>query len=265
MEPRGDTQQTDAAARVDDDVLFRAGAELVAEARRSDVLLKLIGALGIRAACPASSDLFEILDRRTGDIDLAGLAKQWTPIVRLFERVGYSFDERRALLHGSGRLIFFHEAGFRVDVFLDRLRMCHELDLRPGLKDGDGIAMPPTELLLQKLQIVELTRKDVVDVIVLLREHEVGGEDAIDGGRVAAALAADWGFYYTAVQNLVHVRDDAHAELPQLAENDREMVRLRTEALLSRIEEQPKSVRWKARRRIGTRSRWYQEVGDLDR
>lgn len=255
MEPQAKIREP-----IGDSVLLERSIALVEAAAREGVVLRLIGALGVRIACPRSHCLLDALGRRTGDVDLAGLAKQWTPIVELFERHRYDFDERRALTHGSGRLIFVHETGFRVDVFLDRLRMCHEIDMRRALREHDGLALPPADLALQKLQIVELTRKDVIDLIVLLREHDLVGDE-----RIARTLAADWGFYYTATQNLEHLRNESLAEFSELAESDRELVRERVEGLLRRIEEEPKTLRWKARAAVGPRARWYKEVGQLDR
>lgn len=245
---------------VDDRQLLETSVALIEDAARRGIVLRLIGALGVRVACPRGHDLLERLGRRTDDVDLAGLGKQWTPIVELFEERGYDFDERRALTHGSGRLIFSHQTGFRVDVFLDRLRMCHEIDMRESLQRYDGLALPAADLALQKLQIVELTRKDVIDLIVLLREHDFSREE-----RIARLLADDWGFYHTAAQNLEHLREESLAEFAELSDGDRRLVSDRVDELMRRIEGEPKTLRWKVRAKVGPRTRWYQEVDELER
>jgi hypothetical protein len=244
--------------------LYDEAVRIVDEAERRGIVLRLIGALGVRAQCPTAAGLFEALGRRTDDVDLAGLAKQWTPIVKLFEGAGYHFDERRALLYGNERLMFFHPTGFRVDVFLDRLRMNHELDFRRRL-ELHALALPPADLLLQKLQIVHLTEKDEIDLIVLFREYDVRHGEELAAAEVAKRLADEWGLYHTATQNLEHLRDEALEKFGPLSDVDRRLVRERVEELLARIGEEPKTLRWKARAAVGPRMQWYRDVGELER
>ena len=66
--------------------------------------------------------------------------------------------------------------------------MCHRLDLRSRLHIA-GPALNPADLLLTKLQIVELNRKDAIDMIALLLAHPLGA-DGIDAAR--AFIARCW-------------------------------------------------------------------------
>ena len=143
--------------------------------------------------------------------------------------------------------------------------MCHVVDLRDRLKI-DPTTISLTDLLLEKLQIVELTRKDVIDTIVLLREYEVGDTEAvINADFVAKRFGKDWGFYYTATENLKHIQNSSLDEFDSLGQEDRDVVRRRIGALVERIEEEPKSLAWRVRGAIGPRLRWYTPVGDLSR
>lgn len=245
--------------------LLDTALALVRDAENNGITLRLMGALAIERRCPRSWRIARAQGRTTADIDLIGLKKQWDRLIELFESKGYEFDERHAMLHGKERLNFFHDSGFRVDVFLDRLSMCHTIELKPRLSIHPE-TIPLADLLLHKLQIVELTHKDEIDIVVLLQEHNAGDEEtAIDASHVAGVLASDWGFYHTATQNLFHVRDESVYKLDALSEEGRAVVLGRVENLLTDIETRPKTLAWKARARIGTRVKWYRDVGELVR
>jgi hypothetical protein len=235
------------------------------QSERAEVTLRLLGALAFQHQCPRFNYLREAMGRELSDLDYAGLSSQWSRIVDLLTGMGYSFDERRAMLHGNDRIIFFHPEGFRVDVFFDRLDMCHVVDFRDRLAI-DPVTISITDLLLEKLQIVELTRKDVIDTIVLLREHQLSEtEDGINTDYIARRFSDDWGFYYTATENLKHIRDVSLTEFDALTEEDRGVVRQQIDTLLQQIEETPKSVAWQMRSAIGPKLRWYKPVGELSR
>jgi len=59
-----------------------------------------------------------------------------------------------------------------VDVFLDKFRMEQSLDFRQRLR-LDDVTIPITDLLLTKLQIVELNEKDLKDIVAILEDHEL--------------------------------------------------------------------------------------------
>src|SRR4029077_4032289 len=87
---------------------------------------------------------------------------------------------------------------------------CHTIELA-GRLEQHPVTIPVEELLLQKVQIVELTTTDLIDAGVLLATHDVAsGQDAADGEAVDATLIArilarDWGFHHTATRNLERV------------------------------------------------------------
>ena len=80
-------------------------------------------------------------------------------------------------------------------MLLDRFAMCHELDLTERL-DGGELTLPLADLLLTKLQVVRLNKKDVLDLFALLGDHDFGSDD-IDLGRILAVTRGDWGFEHT--------------------------------------------------------------------
>jgi hypothetical protein len=120
------------------------------------------------------------------------------------------------------------------------------------------MTVPLAELLLTKLQIVELNEKDVKDALALLHDHQVEEEDgdAINGAHVARLCAADWGLWRTFTANLGSLGD--HLGRYDLPDESKERIAGRIQELQARIEEEPKSFGWKMRSKIGDRKRWYQ-------
>jgi hypothetical protein len=136
------------------------------------------------------------------------------------------------------------------------------------LRDRLGLDKPTictTDLLLEKMQIVEINLKDFKDTIVLMLEHPLShqqpGAKAIDTAYIVDMMRQDWGFYYTFTTNLKRV-PEFFTEFPSIGPKEHGVIRDRIEALLNAIETAPKTLGWKMRAKIGTRSRWYQEVSD---
>jgi hypothetical protein len=238
---------------------------IMAEANRCGVTMRLLGALAFELRCPQNSSLRAELGRTLSDLDYMALTRQWDDIVKLLTSLGYSFDERRAMLHGLERVIFLHPNNLRVDVFFDKLDMCHKIDLRERLSIHDQ-TISLADLLLEKLQIIQITEKDIIDIIALLLEHPVTeDETGINARYIAGRLSGDWGFYHTATSNLRRMQEEFLAHYSQLSEENQQTVRTRIDKLMTVIEKAPKTIQWKARARIGTSLKWYKDVGDLVR
>jgi hypothetical protein len=139
--------------------------------------------------------------------------------------------------------------------------MCHEIPLERRLA-ADGDTVPLAELVLTKLQIIQLNEKDVRDAVALFAEHDVTDDDAgINGTRVAELCADDWGLWRTITRNLESVA--GHLESYDV---DRDLVSTRLAGLQVWIETAPKSRGWKLRDKVGERKRWYElpeEVGGV--
>ena len=110
---------------------------------------------------------------------------------------------------------------------VDRLTMCHTLDFRPSF-GSLPLTVDAVDVLLSKLQIVELNEKDARDILHLLSGVPVSGERArraagggtvIDTDRFAKLLGADWGWWRTVTGNLDKLPALA-AEHPELLPPD---------------------------------------------
>ena len=125
--------------------------------------LKLLGGLAVRVICPS----FPPRLRRDQDIDFACLSKGRKNVAAYLERNGCEPDRRFNNLNGDRQMYFTASSGRPIDVMVDRLAMCHILDFRPTF-DRLPFTLDVVDLLLSKLQIVELNEKDARDLLQLL-------------------------------------------------------------------------------------------------
>jgi hypothetical protein len=241
--------------------LATEGRRITDEGVRRGLALRLFGGVGLYLNARDPS-LFDALGRDPfRDLDFVGLSEERTAYKQLFDELGYEIDQDM-LLAGEGRRFLFRRPGespVEVDLFIDRLEMCHTLELRQRLR-LNAQTVPLVDLLLQKLQIVDLTAKDAVDVLVLFADHDLGGQqtDAIDAAHAIALLSDDWGFYHTATTNLARI-DEFVATAP-LDDSVRSTVTDRLGAFAGALERSPKSRRWRMRAKVGTRKKWYRDV-----
>lgn len=239
---------------------------IIDAAKSEGVLLRVLGALAFYIHCPKFSYMQEMLGRSFTDIDFASYRKESSRINKLFADLGYQNDPRVRVLFGS-RLIFYDTSGTsrHCDVFLDKLEFCHDIVFQDRLELDDP-TVPLAELLLEKMQIIKLNEKDIVDTIMLLREHEIGGsdDDIINADYLAHLTARDWGLWKTVTINLEKVKDTAHG-LEKLSEEDKKDVDSKIATLRNRIDNEPKTPGWKFRAQIGEKRKWYRDVDELVR
>jgi hypothetical protein len=223
-------------------------------ADHAGVTLRVTGGVGVALTCPSAGH--RLLARSYSDIDVVGRAREREPIIELLRGLGYAPDEMFNAMHGARRLYFWDEAnGRQLDVFLDKVEMCHVIDLRERL-GGPGPALTYADLLLMKLQIVESNEKDLRDIVCLLGDQDFtdGGDAGIDLAYLADLAGSDWGLWRTTT--MVARRADAWAaQLPGLPSPER--VHRQVCRLIDSLEAAPKSRAWKLRARIGERKRWY--------
>lgn len=236
-----------------EDPIAEAG-RIAEAAEKNHVGLKLLGGAGIHLHSASARQA--PLKRKYGDLDYAIAKRDRKGVLDLFPSLGYEANERFNLMQGDRRLYFYDaDNGRQVDVFVDVFQMSHVIDLR-GRLDHDGPCASPSDLLLSKLQIYEMNRKDLVDLVALLLDHPVEatwGDEVIDAGYVARMAAADWGLYRTLQVNIEKLRGTL-AEL----EVDRDVVSSRLDRLWKAVDEQPKPIKWKLRAQVGDRVQWYQ-------
>ncbi len=245
----------------------------VEEARRiikaaadAGLAIRAVGGVGVALIAPTIGHLEP---RRTyHDIDLVAPAGT-APVTRLMTALGYEPAHDFNTLNGSERLLFHDAGGRRIDVFIDTLRMCHDLPLANRLAlEPWRWTLPPADLLLSKLQIVELTDRDAQDVLALLVDHELSETDreGIELPRLRQVCGNDWGWWRTVDDNLERLiarwteptRADEPADVAA-----RSSARERARALRAALAECPKSMGWHIRAAVGTRLRWYDQPEEV--
>jgi hypothetical protein len=237
------------------------GVKIVNGAQEHKITLRLMGALAVNQHCPKYRHLHEKMDRVPTDIDFASLSKHKEKLTSFLGGLGYTVDAQlmNYPTYAEGKR-YMYTGEVHVDVFFDELKMCHRIDWSKRL-EVDSPTIPLADIVLEKLQIVEINPKDIKDLIILFLEHDVDSTDneTINGKYIAELLSKDWGFWYTSTMNLNKLLN-LMKEYIQLPDDDDKMVRDRVNKLLGMVENQPKAMGWKMRSRVGTKQKWYTEV-----
>jgi hypothetical protein len=267
---------TESPPRILADIRDEASS-IAAEVAAAGLPARLLGGVAFWLRCPSvRSGPFA---RDYADLDFAVSKPASQRFRAILEGRGYLPDKFFNGLHGATRLYYGAPDGqWSVDIVIDELTMSHRLDLR-GQLDGPGPTLSPADLLLTKLQVWEINRKDLGDAACLLADHglaagsagantagadaagadtagaDASGADEISLARVTAVLGTDWGFCHTAERNLGKVAELAAAEPLPGAGHD---VAAQVRAVQAAIEAAPKSRSWRMRSRIGERVKWYE-------
>ena len=245
---------------------------LAEKANEVGIIMRILGALAVRIQSPEFTALHQSLGRLSGDteftdIDVMTYGEFQDELEPFFKSVGFNPEPRvrRTPSIWAYRQMYLEPKGqFHVDVFFDKLEMSHTIDFR-GRLEVDYPTISLADILLEKMQIHHINEKDVKDSIVLIRAHDLGETDkeSINQAYIAKLLSADWGFYHTVANNLTKTKlllQDYN--IPQA---DREDVISKIDRLLTRIENEPKTSKFKMRARIGEKKKWYNDVDETIR
>jgi hypothetical protein len=241
--------------------------ELRAILKASDdagILMRVIGSLAFQMHCPQFGYLQAAMGRAYTDIDFGAYSRQNKQITELMTKMGY-VENREVFISSEGERAIFDKpgTGLHVDVFYEKLDFCHAIYWKDRL-EVDSPTIPLTELLLEKMQIVQINEKDIIDTIMLLLEHPLGETDReVINIKLAAELCAkEWGLWRTTTMNLDKVRQLAQ-HYTQLTDEQKTKVTSQVEAILKRLNDEPKPLAWKIRDRVGDRVKWYKDVDEV--
>ena len=242
---------------------LRAEADRIVEALAAHrVTARLTGGLAIARRCPSA--LQPPLAREYEDVDLACAPGGTRELSAALTDAGYAADEQFNALHGAQRL-YFHAPGgtHHIDVFVGALRMCHTLDLRPRL-DLLPDTLTPSDLLLSKLQVVELNAKDALDLLALLLDQPLVADSAgaLDPVYLADLWGRDWPWWRTSGITLDTVAEAAPTILA--AEQATHGSRRRSRRSATCSSSAPRPRRWRMRARVGDRVRWYELPEEIE-
>lgn len=245
---------------------LREALRLIALADERNLALRLLGGLAFHARAP---EWTARISRARRDIDLATTGRDRKAVATLLEASGYLPDKQYNALYGHKQLYFVDPARERpVDVLVDKLDMCHMFEFGNRLT-VDHPTLPLAELLLSKLQVVRINRKDVLDGLILLAMHPLAESDreGINLPRIVNLTSNDWGWWRTITMNLDKMRLYVEVELQP---TDLDTGRphpfdpiVQIDELRAAIDAAPKSTKWKLRSRVGDRVPWYQEPEEI--
>lgn len=261
MTDRG-RNETDVVGSSLEDPLAEATRILESACERG-IPIRATGGVAVALLCQSARQ--PPLRRTHQDIDFAIPVEHRRSIERLFLDLGYAPEEEFNLLHGHRRLFFTdRNLDRQADVFINRIEMCHSLDLRDRLERVDN-TLAPADLLLSKLQVVETNNKDYLDMVALLIDLPLTERDdrGIDLVRIREICGSDWGWWKTATLVGGRVRQFAEELCARHPEIDAGVVG-HVDTLLEDLERAPKSRKWKLRARIGERVRWHELPDDID-
>lgn len=241
------------------------GMRLVERATAAGLTMRLLGGVAVRLTSPSAEA--PPFARSYGDLDFALPRKDGRVIRDVLERAGYTGERRFNALHGDKRLLYVDEARERkLDIFLGAFQMCHTLDLEGRLLPGLQ-TLTPSDLLLTKLQIVQLNAKDARDALAILADHALAdhaaadpADDVIDLGYVTNLCGHDWGWYTTVTDNLARITQIG-AELGPFQAIARATERINQ--LRAALEQAPKSLSWRLRSAVGRKMAWYEEPEEI--
>jgi hypothetical protein len=236
--------------------IVEEGLRIAEEADREGRPIRLLGGVAIKLR--AKDGLHPAFEREYADLDWVTPKGTSADVQRFFKALGYEPHVRFNSMYGQERLLFFdREHDRQVDILVGTFRMSHEIRFGKRLA-MEPLTIPLAELLLTKLQIIELNEKDVRDALALLHDHPVedADGDSVNAKRIAQLCAADWGLWRTFTANLNALGN--HVGRYDLQEEAKQRIADRIQELLERIEQEPKSFGWKMRSKIGDRKRWYE-------
>ena len=277
-------------AKLDDEEMFKHALELIDTAEKQGVYLRLLGAMAIRMHIQDTEfmDLYDKLsrlgldvDRKFTDIDFIAYKKQLKGIRNVFEKeLGFKVDRMMLqYLRDRGRLIYYApDNAYHVDVFFDKLEFSHNVHFGKDPKEGrlhlDSPTIPLADIILQKTQIHKINEKDIKDIIILLRTHDLIETEKKDDPNlvnikyIAQVLADDWGFWKDATENFQKVKSFTEKywnEENLITEEDAVDVIQKVDRLLETIENEPKTKNWNKRAKKGESKQWWRDVEEVER
>jgi hypothetical protein len=239
------------------------GQALANRAIQNGLTLNLIGGLAVRLSCRKILREVPTLERPIRNINFAGYSKDRSRIEKMMQDAGLNADREFNMANGGERIIFVSQgrgAENRVEVFLDNLKMNHEIPFVDRL-DPESLTVSPTELILSKLQIVDLARKDAMDLFALAATFDFETEQKdletpiVNTRYISQLCAEDWGFYWTITRNIRRLGEENFSSIPR---RFTPKFREHLGSLLREIDSVPKGFKWKARSIVGARMRWYE-------
>lgn len=214
---------------------------------------RLLGGVAIYLTCPSAG--YSPLAREINDIDIVLARNTVKEFKKVMAEHGFEPDQQFNGIHGESRMLFY-KTNLEIDVFIGKFIQCHELNLEEDLlqcKQTINLA----NLLLTKLQIIQINYKDILDILALLVDHPVEKNNNcnnINIDKIIDVVRKDWGWFTTVSDNLDRTISMAKDILDKKSVST---IEDKINFIKKSIEESPKSIKWKLRSKIGRKIQWY--------
>ncbi len=231
--------------------LVQIGTDIVNQANAQGADIRLFGGVAVLAHCP-SLQTHEKLQREYHDLDLVAPVGAWKILPDLMISRGLHMNVK-----SSGRATFTRE-DLTVDVRGTTYREYYTLNLLPRLH-LDPLTVPVADLLLYKLQRVQMAEKDIQDAIALLLDHPVadgGDAETIDREYLYKLTNTNWGLWTTVYDNTVMLEKTLDRYLET---KEAQLVWRRIEQIQEVMDGKGKSLGWWLRWILKKRVKWYNE------
>lgn len=273
------------AVKMSDQDFCNRSIEIVKIARDNGVSLRILGAMAVyihAGRTPEHLEKYLALERlgpgrpMFTDLDVMAYSAHRKKLSEVFEKhLRFQPDHYVNRLFGSRRNIFRDPNGlFDVDVFFDSLTFSHEVKFWDAL-GGDRLELDfPTisleDIVLEKLQIHKINRKDLVDLFMLFWTHGISeghADEKVDAKYIARVLSDDWGFEYDAKGNLGKLKEFSVSlvQTGKATKDQADEVNTKVERLMAAIDSEPKSKAWRKRAKKGISKPWFEEVEEVER
>lgn len=266
--------------KIDPDSLLKEIKDLIDQATERGLIIKMMGATAIyfhvkNSINDSCMKFYSYIGRiRPGefvltDVDFVSVKKQRNMLEKFFEKMGYMPDAYINAFFSDKRLTFYDKDNrYTIDIFFTPLEFSHEIDLE-GRLELHPYTLSLADLVLLKLQIHDINRKDLGDLATLLACFELSSNDKLDAinlERIVRVLSDDWGFWYDATMNLNSLIkfieqsfSGVEGDLTKLAGIAVEKAR----RIIDILEKSPKTDKWMKRAKVGTKKRWYNVVEEI--
>jgi len=229
--------------------LYEISNEIWSQCSEVGIPLALCGGLAIWYMCN-SYPQYSNSRADCSDIDFAALSEDKGNLKTIMESNGWFEHELTATTPSSNRAIYIRkEDDLHCDVFFDEAIFNHKISFRKYILSESNI-LPISILLLQKLQIVELSEKDLVDLLGMFHSALTPTEFKFDETIIVEFLSKDWGFYQTTMENLEKLRRYT-ISIEKLKNVDCDGIIDQIDALQDIILNSEKTTGWKLRSMIG--------------
>lgn len=245
--------------------LISLAMDLIKEAEQHGAPLRLLGGIAFYLNSPRARELPQF-SRNYKDLDFVITSKGTRHLAGVFKKFNWTEDQQFNALHGASRMLFYYgeKLDLQVDIFVGVFEQCHKLDFEKRLRLS-SLTIPLADLLLTKLEIHQLNKKDVLDIVMLLYDHDFGLNNPAEKPEldyIVKLTSSDWGWYTTVSDNLSVIE----SMLPEFVTGDAAgRIQDTIHWIRNSIQDSPKSIKWKTRDLVGRRVKWYELPEEVNR